>query len=147
MTDPLKFIQDLNDQRPTEIVDFGGRKTTVVGLSAGGDIKRLLQRFPVVAAMVTGGNFDMAEIVKAVPDAAAPIIAAGFRKMGDDKFEAACAELSLDQTLALVTKIGKATMPDGPGPFKERAKQAARELGFKLASETPSEASAKPSPT
>jgi hypothetical protein len=121
-------LKDLSAARPTEIVEVGGKKIIVVGLSSG-DISQLMTRFPAIISQimraVSTGAVDPEVLVREVPAAIPPIIAAGFRKMGDAETEADAGALSLDDAIAFIEKIIVATMPAGPGPLVERLRVAA----------------------
>lgn len=93
----------------------------VKGVSAIG-IAYLLERFPVVAQLVTGNaaEINAATLFKLVPDAVAVIIACGCGNVNDPEAEAAAAALPIESQFDLLEAIIKLTMPGGVGPFVER---------------------------
>lgn len=103
------------------------------------DIAALLSRFPTLRALVWGGRDAMSRgnataatraaaealsdpmaLVREIPDAIGPVIAAGTGYAGNQQAEDIAAGLPVDAQLDLLVAIFKLTMPDGIGPLAQK---------------------------
>lgn len=108
----------LKDIAPiSESVIIRGDKIAVKGITNEG-ISVIWRRFPVVTELLSGTATIDTIAVKA-PEAIAAIIAAGCGFPGDEEAEAIAANLTVDESTALLSSILAMTWPRGFGPFVE----------------------------
>lgn len=122
----------LLDIAPTfEEVDVGaGQKIPVYGVSVDG-IAYLLQKFPEVVTILTGGAGDVSalldydNLMKKVPGAIVAIIACGCGYPGNEDAEQRIRVMPALVQAELFEKVISLTMPTGVGPFVERLEKLA----------------------
>lgn len=101
----------------SEDVPVGNGFVTVHGISAS-DALQIFKRYPALAKMM--GGFKAADMIGAMPEAVAAIIAAGVRALGDEKQEADAARVPIEDQFNLVEAIGRLTFKSGFAPFVQR---------------------------
>lgn len=99
-----------------EPVTIRGASYPVRGLSVG-DIAVLLTRFPALKQLLGGQSIDFAAIAAMSGEAVTAIIAAGLGHSGEADYEAALANLTLDEQAEVFAVILRLTMPGGVVPF------------------------------
>jgi hypothetical protein len=148
-------MADLLDIAPATavtVVKFDDQRVTVRGVRLDG-IASLVSRFPDLKSLVNDGG-DSGDIVTRLiagcGQAAAPIIAAGCDRLGDEKYEKHAAMLPPEYQLKLLGAIFALTFPNGIGSFvealtsllnpagDERAKPKFVKLRWKKSPSTPS---------
>lgn len=110
-----------------ETVMVRGTAVDVTGVSAHGFVG-LMQRFPDLRRIMTGGEVSVDKLMAVAGDAVAAIIAAGTGEPGNADAEAVAARLSVDDQATLLAAIVRQTFPMGVGPFAEKV--AALTEGF-----------------
>lgn len=100
-------------------VGIRGQEYPVKGLSVS-DIASLLARFPALKAVLSGGGVDIASIAAASGEAVTAIIAAGLGHAGEADYEAALANLTLDEQTEVFGEIAALTLPGGVVPFVQK---------------------------
>lgn len=91
------------------------------------EIVGLLTRFPTLRAFVWGGRAlnpdalsDPLALMREIPEAIGPVIAAGCGSPGDDSAERIASSLPIDSQLDLLGAIFRLTMPEGIGPLAQK---------------------------
>ena len=103
----------LIDIAPASIlVAVNGSEVEVHGISASG-LASLMQRFPEIRALLSGGEIDLKDVYEFGPKAVAAIIAAGCGSPGDKKAEEIASKLNVESQIDLIEAILKATLPGG----------------------------------
>jgi hypothetical protein len=100
-----------------------GEYLEVRGVSAQ-DVAALLKMFPALEKVFMGRGISIDDLRALAHDCVGSIIAAGFGKLGDEEFEAACNKLPLELQTSIIEAIGRATLPSGFGPFANRVTAA-----------------------
>lgn len=99
-----------------DTVEIRGASYPVKGLSVAG-IAQILARFPALKNLFAEQGADFAAIAAMSGEAITAIIAAGLGHLGEPDYEAALANLTLDEQADIFAKILKLTMPNGVVPF------------------------------
>ncbi len=105
----------------TKTVPIDGHDIEVKGISAR-QVANLLQKFPELRVMVTGGEITWDTLLTIAPAAAEIIMAYGTGLFGDAEGEEKIASLPLETQVDLLEAIGAVTFKKGFAPFMERVK-------------------------
>jgi hypothetical protein len=109
-------MADLLDIAPStscEVVKLDGKRLIVRGLH-GDAVASIVARFPELALLLGGAGADIGpKLIARFGQAIGPIIAAGFGKLGEEKYEQHAGTLLLDHQLKLVQAIIGLTFPNG----------------------------------
>lgn len=111
----------------SEEVPVGDRFITVHGISAGNALT-IFKRYPALARMASG--FKAADLIGAMPEAVAAIIACGVGSLGDETQEVAASKIAIETQFDLVEAIGRLTFKSGFAPFVRRIMALAEEANF-----------------
>jgi len=80
----------------------------------------IFRRFPKIAGMVSGEQFNISAFLSTAPDAVAAIIAASVGQLGNEKAETAAAAIPLETQFDILEAIGGMTFTKGFAPFVQR---------------------------
>lgn len=105
--------------RAAETVSIRGQEVEVTGIGAGA-IAALLARFPELRRMFSGREPALDQLLAMGGEIVNAIIAAGTGAAGDRDAEAAADGLNVEEQLALLEAILRATLPNGIGPFMDK---------------------------
>lgn len=111
-----------------ETVRIRGAGIPIKGVSARG-IAILLSRFPALGVLMTGREVVAADLIQIGPDFLAALIAAGTGHPGEEEYEAAADDLTIDEQSELVEAILRVTLPRGVGPLVARLQAMGNVLG------------------
>lgn len=102
-------------------VHYNGDDIPVPGVSAKG-LAYLFDRFPDIAAALSGGEASIDRLRSISGDAVSAIIAAGCGYPGNADVESKAEAMPLDAQVDFIVAIMKQTMPKGVGPFVDKVK-------------------------
>jgi hypothetical protein len=115
-------MADLLDIAPStavEVVKIDGKRMIVRGLH-GDAIAAIVARFPELGLLLGGSGGDIGpRLITQFGSAIAPIIAAGFRQLGNEEAEKNAGLLLVEDQLKLLKAILALTFPNGIGSFVE----------------------------
>jgi hypothetical protein len=111
-------LLDIVTATAADVVRIDGERIVVRGLNAKA-IALIAARFPNVRKVLRGGGDDyVALLFELAGEAIGPIIAAGYGRLGNEKYERhAATMLNLEDQTDLVTAIVRLTFPNGLTAF------------------------------
>lgn len=110
-------------------VKIGRGEVEVIGISLN-DIGVLIRRFPELVTGLFSGSISADLLIRDIPAAVPPLLAAGVGKLGDEKAEQHLGRLPAIQQLTLLDEVLSETMGGEGGPFVAKFKSIAKRVGY-----------------
>ena len=122
-------LMDIAPTRASKIVDGVSVVITGVSLNA---IVGLINRFPEIEVMISGGQIDVSKVMSMSSAAVAAVIAEGCGEGGNKEVEEHVSRLLPNQQVDLVEAIIDHTFPGGFGPFMDRIEKIGNKFSVKV---------------